>query len=545
MRKKRALLVFASSIELPAALLADSDPTKEPEAKWVQIGVEGDYPGYRNGQQPFSFTRETFDQIIANFRANPSYKAGADGVGAVDVVPWDFHHAGEMPATEGMLPVVGAPSQGWTRELDVRTSADGKTAELWGLTRFLEPARSYVKDGKYRWASVAVGFNTIDPATARNVGAVLTSVALTNQPIAKGMQELIAASLGVYVEQADSAEDALKELKRIFGLPEMSGAPELVAELTKLQGWVTQGGAPLGVNIADVLAGMRRVLNLPALSTELEVVAEATKVISRLVDEQSAGQGQPAPAPASAATAAAAKEQAMDLLKILASKLGVREANDALEAAVVDLADLRAGIQKTLASDVATTSVLLEGVARAISAKAKLTALIKALGVEDADGAVNRVADLMSKAAELAKVMPELSSLRVSEQKREDEAAEADVAEAMASRGYGPEAKEALALLRKTSREKFLACYPKQSPSTQALLSAVVVQPGAKPGAAPKQLPAGQPAINLAPYPGRNPTERAQNYLLATIPGAAKWSFDDLWKAACELKRQPNVVDAQ
>ncbi len=163
--------------------------------EWVQVAKEGDYTGYQGGRQPFSFTRQVFDQLVRNFRLHPSYRLGPDERGEVGIVPWDFNHASERDPTAGDLPVLGAPAVGWTSDLDVRTGADGK-AELWAYTTFLEPARSYIKAGQYKWASVAVAFEAIDPLTGENIGAVLTSIALTNQPFIEGMQELIAAGRG-------------------------------------------------------------------------------------------------------------------------------------------------------------------------------------------------------------------------------------------------------------------------------------------------------------------------------------------------------------
>ena len=551
--------IFGLSVRLDAVAVAPVD-AQDDSPRWVQIAMEGNYPGYRNGEQPFSLTRDVFNQLVNNFHANPSYKAGTDGVGSADVIPWDFHHASELWPADGSIPMTGAPAQGWTRELEVRTSPEGR-AELWGLTRFLELARGYVRNGQYQWASVSVSFNTIDPASAKNVGAVLTSVALTNSPIVQGMQKLVAsrqqmrqqinAGHGLMLmDMACDAEEAIERLRELFGLPATAGLPELTGEIAKLKQWALQGGAPVGVEIEDIIGAMRKLFNLPALSSSDEVLAEADKLISRMVQEQ-AGQIAPAPAlpPEGAATAAAAKVRErkldMELLKVLAGRLGVREADAAIEAAIVELTGMRDSIQKLVGAESDSTPVLLDAVEKSISARAKLTALLKAMGVSDADAAVNRIAELMQQAKELAGVMPELSSLRSRIQKSEEAAAELDVDSVIASRGYGPEIRDALLLLRTSNAEKFAASYPKQQAGDDKLLASVVVTPKLQGSLQSKvSVKAGQPnVINLAIYPGINSTERAMACIRATVNGSDSWSHEDVFVAACNLKKQPNVVD--
>src|SRR5262245_5048532 len=78
---------------------------------WVQVATAGTYKGYAGGEVQFTFDKKLFAQVIANFRKHPSFKLGADGVGAMDVVAWDFHHASEMPAVSGTIPQSGAPAQ--------------------------------------------------------------------------------------------------------------------------------------------------------------------------------------------------------------------------------------------------------------------------------------------------------------------------------------------------------------------------------------------------------------------------------------------------
>jgi len=180
-------------VALEAGAAAATSPTS-----WVQVALSGDYAGYPGGG--FRFTVETFGQLIRNFRSHPSFELGPMGEGVTDVIPWDFNHASELSPTSGSIPREGAPAQAWAQDLQLRIGRKG--VELWAKTRWLEPARTYVKNGQYKWASVTVIFDARDPRTGQNLGALLTSVAFTNQPFIEGMSELVAASRGGLPEPA-------------------------------------------------------------------------------------------------------------------------------------------------------------------------------------------------------------------------------------------------------------------------------------------------------------------------------------------------------
>jgi phage I-like protein len=172
-------IVRAPSILLSAVALTATD-----KPKWIQIAYLGDWKGHHQG--PFSLVREHFDQMVANLHAHPAYKGGT-----TDVVPFDFDHASEMPPTSAAVALAGKPAQGWVRELEVREGKNGP--ELWALSRVLEPAKSYLRDGKIRWVSAAIDFNARDLVTGRPCGAALTSVAFTNQPFLRALPAIAAS----------------------------------------------------------------------------------------------------------------------------------------------------------------------------------------------------------------------------------------------------------------------------------------------------------------------------------------------------------------
>lgn len=531
-----------------------SDLTDSDEPKWVQVALEGDYLGYAGGSRPFRFTRETFEQIQSNLRAHPAYKMGPDGFGEADVIPWDFNHASELHPAEGSLPFTGSPSHGWTRDFDVREGPDGK-AQLWALTRFLEPARSYVRNGQMQWASVAVQFDAVDPVSGQNIGAIVTSIALTNTPFIEGMEKLVAsknaqgATLRRYYESADSPSMAVRMLRELFGLPETAGVAELSMEIAKLSQWLTTGAAPLGVELDELIAGMRCVFNLPALSSNELVIEYAEQMVPSLLEEKATNDMDDESASPDAAMANNDGDHEMDeLIKALASKLGVRPNEDAVKDEVAQLVELRANLRTKLGADKDVASVLLAEADKYVGQSAKLGALLKALGVDDSEGAVEKVALLMEQAAELAAVKPELDELRKSKEEAAEKAIETDVAAAMQAHGFGDEMKEMLTLYRRERPESFANRYAKApekvSPAKRALaanpaLTKKIVTDEAAPGIQ------GASEVHLSSYPGLNDTQRAMAYLKATHANFDKLTFERQFEMAVALKRQPHVIGSQ
>lgn len=551
------------------------DGASDTDAKWVHVAVEGTYLGYRGGAQPFAFTRKSFEQAVANIRTHPSFVAGANGEGSADVIPWDFNHASESDPTEGELPTMGAPSQAWTRDLKI-VDANGK-AHLYALTRFLEPARSYVKAGQYKWSSVAATFNGIDPVSGQSVGMVITSIALTNTPFIEGMEQLVASKnaptvaqdikAGRWFDVASTAEDALESFKQMLQLPVTSTLGDVAAEINKIAAWVMSGTTPMGVDVEDIVGSMRAILGLPALTAISAVLDNAGQIVQRFVEEQAVNSGQ-ALAPTNnsvpaAAMAAAKRTGKMDLLKILASKLGVRENEEAVLAFITETVDLRTQLATLLASQ-DKASVLLRAAEEGAAARQKLTTLLQALGIEDAAGGVEKIAQLMASAESLKAAMPELEGLRAEKLVAEEKNAETDVEQAMASRGLkDPAVKNALLLSRKTNPAQFAKDFPvSAAPASNPAMVNVLTTPllasrnGAEHTArsasiTAAQAPSAQPVlggnapqqVNLSRYPGANTTQRAIAYLSATMDGFDKLSFDEQFKQALKFKSSPGVVD--
>ena len=560
------------SVRLDAPL--PTDPTAV-QAQWVMIAREGIFLGYNGGDDPFQFTRQTFDEIVANVRNHPSFVANEAGEGTANVVPWDFDHASEAPAVAGTLPFTGAPAQGWTLDAQVRDGAKG--AELWALTRFLDTARNYVRAGQYQWASVAVSFDATHPVTGMNVGALMSSIALTNTPFIEGMDKLVASrrrhvegfkptkvTLRHWFEAADSPMDAVRMLKEMFGMSETAGLPEIFTELAKVTEFIVNG-APAGVNLEDLVGGLRQILNLPALTPEAETVATAIAQLQTIVEAEPA----PAPAPTNdgplspdAAVAASKEIQDMeDFLKLLASKLGVRETEASVTAAIAVLLDTSNGLVKILklAADTGSERILASAT-DAAKARETLTGIFAALEVEDAAGSVDRIANLMKQATELEAAMPELAAFRDEKVKSDEAEEETDVDSAIAANRFPDSLKPALLLQRKEmGHAKFVESFPvAAAPVAPALPVALSTPLATAPGGtqlkveggrvvkveASRELPTGTggEVIDLAIVAGANFTEKAFNHLKLSHANWDKLEYDQQMEMTFNFKAQKNVI---
>jgi hypothetical protein len=572
-------LTLSSNIQAASSLgVADL-----PDAPvWVQVATAGTYKGYHGGEMSFTFDLPLFKQVVANFRRSPNYRLGQNGVGVADVIAWDFHHASEMPAVAGTIPATGAPAQGWIQELDARKDESTGVLSLWALTRWLEPARTYIKEERYKWASVSIVFDAVDARTAENLGAILTSVALTNQPFIEGMQALAAdramagkflEGRGMYIESANTPEEALESLRRMLGLPETADAVAVIGEIGKVAQWVSAGEAPLGIDLSEIVGGMRTVFNLPALASNEEVMVEVSKLISRLQEGSGVDAGgtasseakpaAPAPAasnpPGAPALQRQKEEETMEFLKALAEKLGVV----ATEKAVLDALDGHTELRAVVASahgldSNSSMKVILKAQVSDTDVRAKFVPLLKALGVEDPDAALDKVGDLMTQSEELKKVAPELAALRKKSEEGEAAAESEDVEAAMASMGIaaGSEHYEgiklAVAHYRKTNkRDAFLAKYPKVEEHRaylQRSISATVAGDDPKKvaasragsGAGPKS-ETPKDSVDVSAFTGVNLMMKSCEFVRASVTGATNWPWDKVHSYASALVRSKKV----
>lgn len=569
------------SARIALSFLPSDIPDDDTTPKWVQVAKAGSYRGYRRGADPFELNERVFLEMVKNIRAHPSYRRGPDGWGTADVIPWDFEHASTADPSEGSIPYAGTPAQGWTLDLDVRMDSSGEVS-LWALTRWLEPARSYIKDQQYRFASIVFDLNGADEVTNENIGACIYSIALTNLPFIRGMQPLAASALyGQTFQPATTGMDAWNAIKTILGFSTIAHPQAVVQAIGMIDNWIANGNLPAGIPLNEVIGALRSVLSLPPEVAPREVLAKAAAMISQSVKETAQDAGitvtpivdartvagesitvnetgttttdetkviyfNPFTSsgflqfPSVSAVEAAQKTggKKMEFVQTLASALGVQSAESAITAAVHDLVEL-----KTKAGEMESEIDGLRG-------------LLKAINCESLDQGIERVAALVKGEAELTELKAEVEKLREIVTEQEKRQAEADVQAVLKNRTWPAELSESLYSLRTSDPDKFAELYPLKEeevsaePDAQevkALTKDLVVRKGAPldpdTGEAEKKDPAD--LINLGEYPGINRTERAMNYLKGNRPGADKWTHEELFLAAVRLKKADNVTDTK
>jgi hypothetical protein len=538
---------FKASLEqritVCSKVVLESEEEKLDKPQWQHIATEGEYKGYGYGELPFTFTVDTFKEIIKNFRNDPAYKAGENGIGIAPVVPWDFNHATD--ADPALVAVEGNPAQGWVFELAIKTDKDGK-AQLWALSQWHELAREYIKNGQYRWASVSVWLNALDQHSGERLGALLTSVAITNTPFIPGLEQLAASressdekiiARRYFYESADSPIGAAGFIKDLLGLRETDSVTEIISEIAKMRQWIEINTIPLGIDMDHIIGSMRKILSLPTLMPALEVLDEANKITGALLADQAPTPGQETEAPNMASMNEG--EDDMDLLKTLAEKLGVREVDTEVVAAAHDSVQLRNTLKEKLGVSKDTTNVLLAEVTEAIEAKVNLSALYGSLEATKQSEATDKVVALLDKAKKWDEAEVELTKLRDKIAAEEKVKAEADVDEVMKAHKIPDQVKPALLLERTQDPDGFAKRFPPLGDDV-ALTQKIAAGKGAQlPEATPEQQ--GE-VIDLSDYPGRNRTNRMMSWVRGNIKGADQWDEDTVWTQACILGNTKNIV---
>lgn len=529
-----------ASVALDATTLKAGDGDKP---VWVQVAKSGLYQGHK---PPFTLNKAVFDEMIANFRAHPSYSVDAKGVGCEDVIPWDFEHMSSPSKLDFFTAIQGVPAQGWVQEL--KTESDGLGGHtLWALTRWLPQAQEYIRGGQYKWASVAFDTGAKDPTSGETMGARLFSVAMTNDPFIQGMEPLAAKNdsgavpiEARYYEAADSTEDAFKDIKKVFSIPEMADLSEVVMQIEKLKEHAAAGTTPLGVEIDDIFCDLRKIFNLPALSSYEDILAELDKLILKLVEEQQAiesplGAGLFASRNTSAASLAGAGGKNMELLDVLAEVYQCKATEAEVIACAKDQASLRAELRQQIGAENDSNKMLLTSVKAVVTDQSdkseRFIALTKALSVNDGEDPIARVTTLLKAEKDLEEIAPKYKELEEAAKVAENEKMASEVDRAIAVHKLGAQVKDALILFRRTSPDEFAKQYPLGDEKNDHL--AKVIATGTKPSgqAAPKVELKEEKSqtIDLSSYAGANEGQKMANYILATNPLAKGWDIQTLY----------------
>lgn len=175
---------------------------------WIDLAFEGTWHGHRAGS--FTFSREVFATIVANFRRNPN------------PIPLDYEHA-----TEHAIP---APASGWVQDVEVRDI--GGVAHLYALVELTDEAAQWVREGRYRFSSAVVDFASRDLASGDDIGAELLSIALTNVPFIRGQAPIRLSRAASLALSGDTMK--IKKSDFLSRLRKIEGDEVSVDQITKL-----------------------------------------------------------------------------------------------------------------------------------------------------------------------------------------------------------------------------------------------------------------------------------------------------------------------
>lgn len=532
-----AVLTFGSlPLEAPAndVAIGDAgagtpDAAPFPELKWINVANEGLYKGHHQGE--FNLTPQVFGQLVDNLHKSPKYSPGPVELGGTttqagtrNVVQLDYEHASEMAPWEGSIPTNGAPACGWVRDLDVRQGPDGK-AQLYALCWFSPDLRAQIDAGQYDSVSIAWNPDGVDWRTGEPIGAVLTSIAITNHPFLQDLASLAAVSRAAAgaPRLPRAAGDTRKRIvERRASTAEAYAVSSTPPGLVR-QPWERE---PMPPEIQQLLARLCSIYRLQPSADNASIIRAA---------EQAAASGG-------------------TLDQVLAA-LGVPDAAAALQG-VPALVAARGKLQELMS---------------------ELDGLMTADAAADATAAPQDVAAAMSARGWVQRGMVDPVLYNAVLSARSD-AVKAEIAKLPKDKQTVGEQR----LARERGRQAFLATYGvNQNPAAAHLMSTFVSGPGAagahtqfqvplpaqplpgapqqvahfggaQPGfgAQPLQLPqpqafggSAQPqgGIDLSeagPYQGRNLTERVMSYLGSADPAFLKLTHDQRVNRAAAWKRQ-------
>jgi hypothetical protein len=278
---------FGVGIKLAVAVPKVGEPQENP--RWIHVANEGNYDGYPGGG--VAITRQTLEQIVKNFKADPRFKLGGNSLGEGKVVPFDFAHVSEMD------PRIGDPAKNelapaWAMDVQVRNGDDGR-AQLWVWTLLGDDVKGMIEKGEITYVSIAYAPQATHPVTGESIGALMTSVAFTNKPFIRDLTPLaasdFAADLLANMRANPGFVDVVEAMVRASKAPKTeSPTMELSKRLAKLFSinLATEGAEDAIVAEADASVKLKREIADVLKATGFSDLAELVKKIPELLKAQ-------------------------------------------------------------------------------------------------------------------------------------------------------------------------------------------------------------------------------------------------------------------
>ena len=261
---------------------------------WNQLALAGSFRGHPAG--PFAMTADTFKQIEANFVK--------DGI----PIPFDFDH--EIENTNNPGRALGqVPAAGWIHSVSARGD------KLFGEVEWLPETRSKILSGSYKFISPAIRFGAKDPKSGLDVGAKLSSAAITNKPFLRDLPQIKASDGGTttflcseitgpeLVELAAASgnyamhqNQFLPAFRRMLGLDDLSSPSDMLDKVDRLSELCDMAdGDPSatveGVNLGNYIPQLRSFMAMPANTTLDDLLNAVSEMIGSAIDcdDDSAG----------------------------------------------------------------------------------------------------------------------------------------------------------------------------------------------------------------------------------------------------------------
>lgn len=384
-----------------------ADATAQTADGWTVLAYEVAMKG-----SDVALSRKDFEDCVRNFASYPCAPV------TIEHADTDFNPFAQPPTS-------WREPNGHIEELRVGTMARGtKTvATLEGRVSYLEPTASDVAAKKWRFGSITIIQGAVSEETGATLGSMLWSWSLTAHPRLTGLPAIAASqrapegilTAGYWWGDIDDRDDLLSCLRTVLDLPVTTTESEVLAELTKLEGYVSDPASAAGVEVDDIVCQLRDALRLPALTSSADVLAEVRKGLDTLPTETPA---MPADTSMSRGRAANSPTEITTMFKFLpfAVALGLAAASEEeAEKKVTTFAQLGADALKALglpvtaaAADVATK------VAQLSADAAKLPALTADLSTFRAAAAERAKADRAAYLDDLVAARPELAPVRAS-----------------------------------------------------------------------------------------------------------------------------------
>lgn len=403
-------------------------PTEGEGGPWSVLAYRCDLLGYRLADGSYArVTDEDIDQMVANFTRYPK---------APLVVEHADTRGGAVEHSEPRGWIVALrrgtytlPSTG-----EVVTALEGRIDASPEVRLSINGDAAKGIPPTWPFCSITTA-RGVDQATGASLGTTLYSVSLTAHPRLGDLPRLAAGmgpELGGWWGDITTRSDLIECLRCVFELPVATDEARVLSELDKLEALASDPAAAetAGVDAECIVGSLRSAMRLPALTTATEVLSAIRGALTTLPGAPGAS--------LSIDRGQTAKEKPMPTFMELAVELKLAAVSDE------------------------------ESARRAVVALAQEAITLRtSLGVAAGEPSAPRVETLVTAAAELSRVKPELDELRTAQVRREEEALTRRVKEICLAKGWGEDAEPALLALGRADRQAFDEKYP--APSVEEL----------------------------------------------------------------------------